>query len=165
MHGFLHVGSSFFVGVLCYQLKLLLPENIKLASLFYVLLFVMVGIFVAPYELDSDQRMLWKLLLAPMLVISGSYVRLTNEQVRVCTVVGDLSYPIYALHYPIFTWVNGMYQKLNGDKSAAIEVAIFIPLVLSVSYLALRFYDKPMRTNLTRLIKAARKPSVSAVPL
>ncbi|MGT2479190.1 hypothetical protein ACU4GR_10395 (plasmid) [Methylobacterium oryzae CBMB20] len=48
--------------------------------------------------------------------------------------VGDLSYPIYALHFPIFSWINGLYQKLSGGKSAGIEAATLFAATLILSY-------------------------------
>ncbi|WP_331291511.1 MULTISPECIES: acyltransferase [Methylobacterium] len=160
MRGFDHVGSSFFVGVFCYQIKDLLARRVNLTPVFYVLLVVMVIIFTMPYELDHAQRMLWKLLLAPLLVVGGSSITLSAPMKDLSILVGDLSYPIYALHFPIFSWINGLYQKLSGGKSAGIEAATLFAATLILSYLALRFYDRPVRAYLTRLLKASRKPII-----
>ncbi|WCS28781.1 acyltransferase (plasmid) [Methylobacterium sp. NMS14P] len=159
MRGFGHVGSSFFIGVFCYQMKSALARRINLRPVFYVLLVVMVVVFAMPYELNHHQRMVWKLLLAPLLVVSGSFVTPSSPLKDLSIFGGDLSYPIYALHFPIFSWINGLYQKLNGEKSAGIEATLFFSTTLILSYLALRFYDKPVRDHLTRLLKATRRPS------
>ncbi|MGU3476193.1 acyltransferase family protein [Methylobacterium sp. D48H] len=151
--GFGHVGSSFFVGVFCYQIKDLLARRANLTPVFYVLLVVMVIIFTLPYELNHTQRMLWKLLLAPLLVIGGSSITLADPLKDLSILGGDLSYPIYALHFPIFSWIHGLYQKLSGGKSAAIEAATLFAATLILSYLALRLYDRPIRAYLTRLLK------------
>ena len=163
MCGFGHVGSSFFVGVFCYQIKDLLARRVNLTPVFYILLVVMVIIFTMPYELDHTQRMLWKLLLAPLLVVSGSSITLSDPLKDLSILVGDLSYPIYALHFPIFSWINGLYQKLSGGKSAAIEAATLFAATLILSYLALRLYDRPTRAYLTRLLKASRKPIIPRI--
>ena len=155
MGGFGHVGWTFFVGVFCYQIKDLLARRVNLTPVVYVLLVVMVIIFTLPYELNHTQRMLWKLLLASLLVVGGSSITLSDPLKELSILGGDLAYPIYALHFPIFSWIQGLYQKLSGGKSAAIEAATLFAATLILSYLTLRLYDRPIRAYLTRLLKGS----------
>lgn len=163
VEGFYHVGSSFFAGVFCYHIGGRVVGRIDLQLTFYGLLLAMIVIFSMPYELDFGARILWKLLLAPLLVISGAAVTLPKAAERSAVFIGDLSYPVYALHYPVFCWLNGMYQKLHGGKSAGVEAVLFVMLTIITSYLALRYYDEPIRRRLASLLPPDRRRDASGV--
>jgi peptidoglycan/LPS O-acetylase OafA/YrhL len=160
--GLYHVGSSFFIGVFLFNISTNAIRSRYLVFLFYGLCLAMVILFTMPYELNFLSRMLWKLLLAPALVFSGSVVVLSDRPRQFCIFAGELSYPIYALHYPLFCWVNGLSQRLLGKQSAMIEVSIFIPATLIFSFIALRYYDMPVRSYLTNLLR--RPNSREAAP-
>ena len=156
-NGFFHVGSSFFAGVFGYHVSARFVGLFKSNVLFYTLLLAMIVLFTMPLELDDTGRMVWKLLLAPLLVLTGSTVQLSGAAERLSIFSGDLSYPIYALHYPVFCWTNGVYQRINGGKSPGIEAVVFIALTLTVSYLALKYYDEPVRRRLASMVPAPRR--------
>ena len=159
-YGFYHVGSSFFAGVFGYHVSTRLAELFKSNLLFYTLLLAMVVLFTMPFELNFEGRMVWKLLLAPLLVLTGATVQLSAATERASVFSGELSYPVYALHYPIFCWTNGLYQRIHGGKSPGIEAVVFIALTMIVSYLALKYYDRPVRRRLASLLPDPRRRSI-----
>jgi peptidoglycan/LPS O-acetylase OafA/YrhL len=69
---------------------------------------------------------------------------------RLSLLGGELSYPIYALHYPIFCWVNGAYQSVVTCRELAVEGPLVFGCVVVGSYVALRMYDEPVRRWLDR---------------
>ena len=153
-HGFPHVGSSFFIGVLLFYIDRKMSfkrGNLYFQTSFWILFSIMLLIFYAPSEISSALKMGWKLALAPALVLAGSHVRLTFRQTKLSTYSGDISFPIYALHYPVFCWVNGIYQMLAGGRNAYVEVPLALLAVLLTSHLALTLYDKPVRHRLYQI--------------
>lgn len=157
--GFAHVGSSFFVGVLVYQFGRAMRPSRANAFLFVALSGVMIAILFSSFELTLQERLAWKLVLAPLLVLSGSVVTLQGLPKQASRALGDLSYPVYALHYPIFCWINGIYQKVTGSRGIVLECATFLVATIAVSYLVLRYYDEPARRYLSDVfasIKASR---------
>ena len=159
MLGFGHVGSSFFLGVLLHQFAGTKITSRTKNYVFTALCCLMIIILFSSFELNSSERIVWKLIFAPMLVFSGAAATLQGLPKRVSLLLGDLSYPIYALHYPIFCWVNGAYQRATGSKNVALECVTLLVATLTVSYLFLRYYDEPARRYLSHglaSIKASR---------
>ncbi len=148
--GFFHVGSSFFAGVLAYRFREHSKRPFVRSVVFPAVLAIMLIIFFLPFELSSLGRIGWKLILAPLLVLSGAAIQLQGVALRASTYLGEISYPVYALHYPIFCWINGIYQKVHGDKNVALETVALLIVTLCVSHLCLRYFDEPVRAYLTR---------------
>jgi len=156
--GLAHVGSSFSIGVLLFHLDrmVLLRKPQIFSVLFWCLTGLMVLLFYIPFEATFPLKLVWKFALAPALVWTGSGVKMSAVQASLTKYLGDLSYPIYALHYPIFCWVNGILQALTGTKNALVEVPLVVLTVIAGSHIALQFFDKPVRRSLSRHISAKR---------
>src|SRR5262245_55360600 len=107
--------------------------------------------------------LLWVGLLSPMLVLAGPRVKLAGPLRRFALFGGEISYAVYALHYPLFCWVNGVYQAAGGPPNLAIEGPVILASVLTGSYMALRIYDEPLRRRLGLLWVSARPPSSEGV--
>lgn len=65
--------------------------------------------------------------------------------------LGDLSYPLYAIHYPLLA----IYVAAAGPQQGRVVVYCLIYLALSVAaaYLALRCYDAPLRRWMSHRLK------------
>ncbi|MGU3329189.1 acyltransferase family protein [Methylobacterium mesophilicum] len=157
--GFAHVGSSFFVGVLIHQFSGAFVSSRANTYIFVALCVLMIAILFSSFELTLRERLVWKLALAPMLVFSGSAIPMKGLPMRISLMLGELSYPVYALHYPIFCWINGIYQKTTGSKSIALECVTLVAVTIAASYVFLRYYDQPARRYLLDIfasLKASR---------
>ncbi|WP_183864323.1 MULTISPECIES: acyltransferase [unclassified Rhizobium] len=154
--GFAHVGSSFALGVLIFHLdRMITRRRTRLVgSLFWCLTALMLLVFYVPVEATFTLKLFWKFVLAPALVWAGAYVTLNKTQEGVARYLGDLSYPIYALHYPLFCWVNGTLQAATGVKEPIVEVPLVVVTVIIASDVALRLFDRPVRLFLSRHIFA-----------
>jgi peptidoglycan/LPS O-acetylase OafA/YrhL len=161
-YGFPHVGASFALGVFVYHLDQRLPVWRGWTPLFWCLVASMIVIFFAPVEASFTVKLAWKLLLSPLLVLAGAHVKFGDTIDSFSLKLGALSYPLYALHYPLFCWVNGTYRLLFGPRDVWIEAPMIFVTVVGLSYLALRVYDEPLRSYLSRKLLAPR--SKAAVP-
>lgn len=60
---------------------------------------------------------------------------------QICTQLGKLSYPIYCIHYPIFS----IYSTTKSNTNIGpLELLGLITFILVTAYLLIRFYDDPL---------------------
>jgi peptidoglycan/LPS O-acetylase OafA/YrhL len=80
--------------------------------------------------------------------------------VRVCTFLGDISFPIYITHYPFIysytAWVVG--HKIPLAQALPVMAATWL-FCIGLAWVCLRFYDVPVRQWLTaRFMRRVAKP-------
>ncbi|MFV0390871.1 MAG: acyltransferase family protein [Paludibacteraceae bacterium] len=91
------------------------------------------------------------ILLFPVIIYLGAIGKITSPLTeKVCTFLGDISYPIYIIHYPIvyvyYAWVDN--NKIPIEKGFPVGL-ILLPVIILLAYALLRFYDLPVRRWLT----------------
>lgn len=74
---------------------------------------------------------------------------------KICQTIGDISYPVYAIHYPsmylFYAWVWG--SNVSLAKALPVGVSIIIANIV-LAYVFLRIYDLPVRRFLAnKLLK------------
>jgi len=149
--GFPRVGASFFAGVLIYHFDRRYPATSNLAPAFWLSAAIMAVIFYYPGELPLPVHLVWIAIVSPLVVWTGSRVRLSGRVRSVALLGGALSYPVYALHYPIFCWMNGLYQfATRQHQNIVFEGPLLLAGILIGSYLVLRIVDEPLRYLLSR---------------
>jgi peptidoglycan/LPS O-acetylase OafA/YrhL len=122
-----------------------------LRLVFWISATAMAIIFYYPDSLPLAVHILWIAVVSPLVVWTGSGVRLQGKSRSVALLGGTLSYPIYALHYPIFCWVNGIYQfATKRPQSIYFEGPLLFVGILIGSYLLLKLFDEPLRQALGR---------------
>lgn len=147
-NGFPRAGASFFAGVAIFHAERRFALRFLGVRAFWLLAAAMAALFYFPRPLVMPFLLLWVGLLSPLLVLAGARVNLAGRVRRIALSGGEISYAVYALHYPIFCWVNGVYQAAGCPQNLAIEGPVILAIVLAASYLALRLYDKPFRRQL-----------------
>jgi peptidoglycan/LPS O-acetylase OafA/YrhL len=148
--GFPRVGASFFAGVLVYHFERKYFRTTDLQPAFWFFATLMAIIFYYPNSLPLTVHIVWIALVSPLVVLTGSRVRLSEKFRSVALLAGALSYPIYVLHYPIFTWMNGFYQFEAKHQNIYFEGPLLFVGILIGSYLALKIFDEPLRYALGR---------------
>lgn len=97
----------------------------------------------------------------PLLVYLGASGKTTDKYTaQVCKFLGDISYPLYMVHYPFiylyFAWVKN--ENLTFQESLPGAAAVLVGSII-LAYICLKFYDMPVRKYLTnRFLKS--KPKV-----
>ena len=92
----------------------------------------------------------------PLLVYMAASGKITDVvSERVCRFLGDISYPLYMVHYPFiylyYAWVKN--NDLSFADSLAGALAIFFGSI-ALAYMCLKLYDEPARKWLAkRLLK------------
>ena len=95
----------------------------------------------------------------PLLVIAALSNEPSGVLARVFAYLGLLSFPLYAIHRPIISIIHHYGHVLHLGVWPTSIAAVAISMGLSA--LALRYYDKPVRHQLTRVLM---RPAAKAVP-
>lgn len=154
--GIARVGFSFAVGVL---IRRTMPAWIGLLPKVHsVLLLIVLG---ALFALDpafvprSAYEVLFVLLLSPLLVMAGAGNEASARYEPACAWLGKISFPLYAVHVPIFWIGSGVARQVDLPP-----FVLLAPLAVSLPFLAAWLadtYDAPARAALTRLIPGGRR--------
>ncbi len=99
------------------------------------------------------------LLLFPLIVFWGASGQTTDvTTTRICKFLGDISYPLYMVHYPFiylyYAWVKN--ENLTFAQSLPGALALVFGCIL-LAYMCLKLYDEPVRRFLTRRLLNKQK--------
>lgn len=88
----------------------------------------------------------------PLIVYLGASGKTTDKiTTRLCKFLGDISYPLYMVHYPFiylyYAWVKN--EDLTFEQSLPGALALFFGCII-LAYLSLKLYDEPVRKFLTK---------------
>lgn len=153
--GSLRILFSFPAGLLLS--RIFKPVHIKGA--FWICSLSVVVLLVIPRVGDGES--LWMnglydtvcfAFLFPLLVYLGASGKTTDKHTtRVCKFLGDISYPLYMVHYPFiylyYAWVKN--ESLTFVQSLPGALALVIGNIL-LAYLCLKLYDEPVRKYLAK---------------
>ena len=158
--GFLRLLFSFSAGLLLFRLF----KPMKVKGSFWICSLILIALLAVPRIGGADH--LWMnglydtfcfAIAFPLMVYAGASEKLTNKHaLRLCKFLGDISYPLYMVHYPFiylyYAWVkNG---ELTFEQSLPGALAVVIGSIL-LAYVSLKWYDIPVRRFLSnRFLKS-----------
>ena len=92
-------------------------------------------------------------VIFPILVwIAASGTTTDRRSTQICQFVGDLSYPLYMVHYPVmylfYAWLIETKQYTLGE-TWPVALSVYA-LNICIAYVCLRCYDLPIRRWLTQ---------------
>jgi peptidoglycan/LPS O-acetylase OafA/YrhL len=147
----------FFAGLLLS--RIFKPGRIKNAFLWCSLLLIIVLSFPRVGSAES----LWMnglydsfsiIFAFPLIVYLGASGEVTGKYAsRICRFLGDISYPIYLVHYP-FIYIYSAWAVDNKDSITTNQILFVASLVffgsIVISYISLKLFDIPVRKWLTK---------------
>jgi peptidoglycan/LPS O-acetylase OafA/YrhL len=109
----------------------------------------------------TDKELFWMnglyealciILVFPFIVYMGASGSIKNKTVEtVCRFLGDISYPVYIIHYPLayifIAWVINKHKTFAEAWPAGLLVLVSS---VTLAYICLRIYDLPVRKWLTK---------------
>lgn len=153
--GSLRLLFSFSIGLLLSRIF----KPIPIRGAFWICSLAIIALLAVPRIGDGES--LWMngiydsvcaILIFPCVVYLGASGKTTDAYTtRICKFLGDISYPLYMVHYPFiylyYAWVKN--ENLTFVQSLPGAAALVVGSIL-LAWLCLRFYDLPVRKYLTR---------------
>lgn len=153
--GFFRLSFSFSAGLLIS--RTLRPRKVRGA--FWLCAAMLAGIMAVPYVGGPEPSVrnavydsAATLIFFPLIVCIGACGTTTDRfSTALCNRLGEISYPVYIIHYPAmylfysWVWTNGLSFSDVWPACCAIFAGILL-----AAWLALRFYDAPVRRFLSR---------------
>jgi peptidoglycan/LPS O-acetylase OafA/YrhL len=104
------------------------------------------------------------LFLFPLVILCGAHSHAGTGMIRLCKFSGRLSYPLYITHIP-FVYVLEGYSRTRHPSMDVKLIWIFllVPFVIFVAWIALKYFDEPVRAWLTRRYGIKRSSNIKPV--
>ncbi len=133
----------FLMGIYLRRLPAFVPGKLRIGYLSIPLLVVLL---VNPFPTSGIYDAVSVLIIIPLLVWMAASARGIATLDRFATTSGALSYPIYALHFPIVVMASNLSKKLHLSAELNITLAVVcIVTALAAAAAAYVGYDKPVR--------------------
>jgi len=153
--GFTRLAFPFLAGILLRRLTK--PGNMGST---FVLSSVLIAIVLAFPRVGGTENLwingiydsLMIIIMFPVIVYIGASGTVKgNSMKKICTFLGDISYPIYITHFPIlYVYYSYVVKNKITLESSFIPAALVFILSITVAYVSLKFYDIPVRNYLAK---------------
>ncbi|GAB3327135.1 acyltransferase [Larkinella ripae] len=145
---------SFLAGLLVYRSGWTLPSRLGFVSVGALLAVSFLIPFSKPLNWLVDSGVV--IFYFPFLIVLGAGARPEAAFKKLCRFSGEISYPLYMIHYP-FLWLVLSYiqvKKPTVHQLTGMTIAGTILLIM-LAYLVMRFLDVPIRRYLKKGLKTA----------
>lgn len=155
--GFLRMFFAFSIG-------LLMSRNFKplhIRGAFWICSLVLIAFLSVPHIGGEEEPWMngifdsvCTIIIFPMLVYLGASGKTTDKSSsRICKFLGDISYPVYIVHYPFmylfYAWLWGGSEKIPFEEAWPVALVVFFGNIV-LAYLCLKYYDEPVRKWLSK---------------
>ena len=157
--GFTRVMYPFFAGLLLFRIGKLahVQHAFWWCSLLVLIVFAMPRIGGSEHRwMNGLYESLSIVFVFPFIIYLGASGELKGRFAkRICTFLGEISYPIYITHYPLIyiytAWVRD--NKIPLSKSYPFALLTFLSAI-GIAYACLKLYDEPVRKWLQKKVLA-----------
>ncbi|MBV7529615.1 acyltransferase [Chitinophaga sp. sic0106] len=147
-HGFARVAYSFPAGILIYRYRLIIPNKLGFPGLTLLLL---AALMMPYFQFNWAVELGIVLVYFPLLVALGAGAVLQPALKPLCVLSGNLSYPLYMTHYgAIWIFANYFNTYKPGTTELTMVVISGVLILIAVAYMAMRWFDVPVRQYLTK---------------
>ena len=146
-----------------FSLGMLMSRNfkpMKVKGAFWICTVALIALFAVPYLegmeplcMNGVYEAFCVIVAFPIILWIGASGTTTDVQsTKVCKFLGDISYPVYVIHYPLmylfYAWLieNKLYTL---GETWHVAVCVFV-LSIVLAYLCLKLYDEPIRKYLAK---------------
>ena len=145
--GGIRVCFSFLLGILVYRSNWIIKSKLGFLPIGLGLVLV----FMIPFseKINSVVDPTIVVFLFPVLVALGAGARLKPELKSICKFSGDISYPLYMIHYP-FIWLFMSWVEVTKPSigQMAPVIAGGVLLLVAFAYTIFKWVDIPIRSFL-----------------
>ena len=124
-------------------------------NIFWIAIVVLFVLFSMPYisktgdiSINGIYELACIILVFPFIVWFGAAGNITSKfSTKVCKFLGDISYPLYIVHYPVmylfYSWL--IDNKLYSLGETWQVVLLVMATNIALAYACLKLYDEPIR--------------------
>ena len=158
-----------------FSLGMLMSRNfkpMKVKGAFWICTIALIALFSVPYLegleplcMNGVYEAFCVIVAFPIILWIGASGTTTDKQsTKICKFLGDISYPVYVIHYPLmylfYAWLieNQLYTL---GETWHVALCVFI-LSIILAYLCLKLYDEPIRKYLAKRFLYKIRLSLSA---
>lgn len=169
--GWTAADYGFWIGLarmtFSFSIGLLMSRNFRpvhIRGAFWICTALIVILLSVPYVGGTEPNILngiydlvCTLIFFPLIVYLGASGHTTDRHSgRVCEFLGNISYPVYIIHYPFMYLLYAWLWNSHPSNGQVVPVAItMVILVIILAWLALKYYDTPVRRKLNKIIASA----------
>lgn len=149
--GFLRMLFPFSMGILLSRHF----KPVKIKGAFWICSILLIALFAVPYILGTTPlcmngiyEIVCIAFFFPIIVWLGASGATTDRHsTHLCKFLGDISYPVYIVHYPImYLFYNWLIKEKLYTLAETWPVAIGVFLLnVVLAYTCLKIYDEPFR--------------------
>ena len=127
-------------------------------GIFWISVLVLFALFSVPYipktgsvSVNGIYELACIICVFPLIIWFGAAANITNNfTTKICKFLGDISYPLYIVHYPVmylfYSWLIDNELYTLGETW---QVVILVMVVnIALAYACLKLYDEPVRKRL-----------------
>ncbi len=148
LYAFPRVIAEFFTGALIYAAGLHLRKLNRawVAFAIGVMVLTILGFDSWKYALKNS------VTLVPLTILVASTLQPTGQLKRACKLLGDLSYPLYILHFPLFRLADELtpLRLLSPVAQTLLMAGVSIALALVIGAADLKLRRWLLRLNVSR---------------
>jgi peptidoglycan/LPS O-acetylase OafA/YrhL len=127
---------------------------------------VVCAAFLGPLLLvhDATQALVWDLVnILVILPATVAFAAAQGGAGRIGRLCGEISYPIYVLHWPCLAVFSGLHQLKFARVSPLAFGVVTLVAAIAVSWAAYKIYDEPVRRWLSgRFVRSPRAAPLGA---
>lgn len=153
--GGVRVWYSFFAGILIYRCGFIIRSRLGFLGIGALLAIAFLTPFSNKYNWIIDPLIV--IFYLPFLVGLGAGGKLRPGVKKICQFSGDISYPLYMIHYPFIWWFLSYVEKEKPSLSQMTFITVLgTVLLIALAYLVMRFVDAPVRNFLKNKLTRRR---------
>ena len=142
--GGIRMAFSFLAGMLVYRTQWIIRTRLN----FIIISLMLLAAFMVPYN-DAFNAIVHPaivILYFPFIVALGAGAQLSDQLTRICVFSGNISYPLYMVHYPFIWWFFSYVQKNKPGIDQIIPIIVVgVPLLMLFAYAIFTWVDIPVR--------------------
>lgn len=144
------MAFPFFAGLLLFRIN----ARIKIPMAYPLLTLLLLIVFMIPVFPNLTWNGLYEalvvILVFPFIIAAGAGSDIDGPIKKLCNFFGRISYPIYITHYPfIYIYTHWVAEKHPPLQQSLIVAAGLLIWFIVLAYVAVRFYDEPVRAWLS----------------
>jgi peptidoglycan/LPS O-acetylase OafA/YrhL len=154
-NGLIATAAPFMIGMLLNRFRSKPPRFLQIPFwLASIILLITFAIPTLPAGIEPPYQLILALCLYPAMIFLVKTSELSSAWKKVAYVSGYLSYPVYALHYPLLSMFDRAMEKMGG--SSVIWLVVMTLGSVMIAATTAFWVEEPLRRWLSRLSRPAQ---------